>query len=467
MTPKEQTTEEHGQNQAERDAAGLQAGFGAMREASRAHPYPSAAERREWLKRLERTLLANQDALAETIDRDFGGRSRQEVLFSEVYVSLNAVRHARRFTKEWMQRRPRLLDWPLWPARAWVMPQPLGVVGIVAPWNYPLFLTIAPLAGALAAGNRVMIKPSEYTPATSELLSKLLTEALGDVVSVFQGDAGLGRAFTRLPFDHLLFTGSTAVGREVMRAASENLTPVTLELGGKSPAIVTASANVKRAAEDIVYGKLLNGGQTCIAPDYVLVERGRMEEFAAAALMALERYWPKRDYTSIINSRHRARLDGYLAEARARGVRAEARGDAVLLIDPPDDLAIMREEIFGPILPIKPYDGLDAAIAYVNSHERPLALYLFAAGSKTIERVARETVSGGLCVNDTLLHIAAEELPFGGVGASGMGHYHGREGFDTFSKLKPVFRRSWLGLGRTLRPPYGRMHEFLRRVLIG
>ena len=446
----------------------LEARFTAVRERARAHPYPAARERKDNLRKLERALVKNQEAIAAAVNRDFGGRSREEILFSEIYVSVNGVRHARQFLGEWMADRPRVLDWPLWPAHAWVMAQPLGVVGIVAPWNYPVFLTIAPLAGALAAGNHVMIKPSEHTPATAELLDRMFGEIFpSGLVSIVTGDAAVGQAFTRLPFDHLLFTGSTAVGREVMRAASENLTPVTLELGGKSPAIVAASAHVRRAAEDIVYGKLLNAGQTCIAPDYVLVDRDRTEEFVQAALTAIDRYWPRHDYTSVINQRHKARLAAYLEEARARGVRAESRGDAVLLVDPPEDLDVMREEIFGPILPVKPYGTLDEAIAWVNAHDRPLALYLFARDSRTIDRVTRETVSGGLCINDTLLHIAAEELPFGGVGASGMGHYHGREGFDTFSKLKPVFRRSWMGLGRTLRPPYGRMHELLRRVLIG
>jgi acyl-CoA reductase-like NAD-dependent aldehyde dehydrogenase len=446
----------------------LETRFRAVRDSARAHPYPPVGERKNHLKKLECALVANQDLLAAAVDRDFGGRCREEVLFSEVLVSLRAVRHARQHVREWMEERPRALDWPLWPARAWVMPQPLGVVGIVAPWNYPLFLTLAPLAGALAAGNHVIIKPSEYTPATSDLLARILGEAFPDgLVSVVTGGADVGRQFAGLPFDHLLFTGSTAVGREVMRAAGANLTPVTLELGGKSPAIVAQSANVERAAEDIVYGKLLNGGQTCIAPDYVLVERSHAAKFVRAALAAIDRYWPRHDYTSILNARHRERLAGYVEQARRRGVRTERRGDAVILVDPPEDLAVMREEIFGPVLPVKPYGGLDEAIACVNARERPLALYLFARDAQTIGRVTRETVSGGLCINDTLLHIAAQELPFGGVGASGMGHYHGREGFDTFSKLKPVFRRSWLGLGRALRPPYGRRHEWLRRLLIG
>ncbi len=446
----------------------LEERFRALREASRRAPYPTASERRQNLKKLDRIVAANQEAVAKAIDQDFGGRHKEEILFSEVYVSLNAVRHARKNVSEWMGERPRLLDWPLWPARASLMPQPLGLVGIIAPWNYPLFLTIAPLAGALAAGNRVLIKPSEYTPAFSELLERMMDEAFGgDPVAVVLGGPEIGRTFAELPFDHLLFTGSTAVGRDVMRAAAANLTPVTLELGGKSPALICESANLSRAAEDIIYGKLLNGGQTCIAPDYVLLPAAKLEQFIAAAQSAIHRYWPDGDFTSIINEKHRARIQSYIDEAAARGVKSVAAGRAVLLIDPPDDLAVMRDEIFGPVLPVKTYSGLDEALSFINSRDRPLAFYLFAKDSASIDRVTRETVSGALCINDTLVHIASEELPFGGIGASGMGQYHGREGFDTFSKLKPVFRRYAFGLGRSLRPPYGKMHELLRKVLIG
>jgi acyl-CoA reductase-like NAD-dependent aldehyde dehydrogenase len=289
------------------------------------------------------------------------------------------------------------------------------------------------------------------------------------------GDAAIGRAFAALPFNHLLFTGATAVGRDVMRAAAEHLTPVTLELGGKSPAIVAADANLDRAASDIVYGKLLNSGQTCIAPDYVLVPGASLRPFVEALRKAVKQYYPDARYTSIINEKHYLRLRGYLQEAAARGVETIALGSSpdgkrsiapTILINPPEDLKVMQEEIFGPILPLKTYDTIDQAIAYVNQHERPLALYLFTRSQQTIDRVITRTISGGVCVNDTLLHIAAEDLPFGGVGPSGMGHYHGQEGFDTFSKLKPVFRRRWLGLGRMLRPPHTRLHDWMRRILI-
>jgi acyl-CoA reductase-like NAD-dependent aldehyde dehydrogenase len=353
-----------------------------------------------------------------------------------------------------------------------VLPQALGVVGIIVPWNYPVFLSMAPLAGALAAGNRVMLKPSEYTPETSALLARIISETFSpDLVAVTLGDSTVGRAFAQLPFNHLLFTGATSVGRDVMRAAAEHLTPVTLELGGKSPALVAPDANLARAAADIVYGKLLNSGQTCIAPDYVLVPGASLRRFVEALRKAVERYYPDAQYTSIINGKQHQRLLGYLEEAAARGVETitlnATRGLApTILINPPDDLKVMREEIFGPILPLKTYDSIDQAITYVNQHERPLALYLFTRSQSTIDSVLTRTISGGVCINDTLLHIAAEDLPFGGVGASGMGHYHGQEGFDTFSKLKPVFRRRWLGLGRMLRPPHSRLHDWMRKILI-
>lgn len=456
--------------------ANLQNIFSGQRSAFADAPYPSATERRANLKPLLAAILARRDELASSIDQDFGGRARDEVLFSEIYVAVNAIRHARGHVHGWMAPRQRPVGWPLQPASAWVMPQPLGVVGIIVPWNYPVFLSMAPLAGAMAAGNRVMLKLSEYTPETSALLARLLAETFTpDFVAAATGDAAVGRSFASLPFDHLLFTGATAIGREVMRAAAENLTPVTLELGGKSPAIIAPGAHLTRAAADIVYGKLLNSGQTCIAPDYVLVHSESLRGFVEPLKKAIDRYYPAAEYTSIINDKHEQRLRGYLDEARARGVETISMGqppkggrrlEPTILIDPPEDLQVMREEIFGPILPLKAYQSLDDAIAYINDRPRPLVLYLFARDRRVIDRVLTHTISGGVCINDTLLHIADENLPFGGVGSSGMGHYHGLEGFDTFSKLKPIFRRHWLGLGRMLRPPHSRLHDWMERILI-
>lgn len=460
----------------------LEATFAKQRAAFRRNPYPEARLRREHLKRLECAVARAQDELARALDQDFGGRSKYEVLFSEILVSLNAIRHARKHTSEWMRARPRSLSWLLQPARACIMPQPLGVVGIIAPWNYPIFLCMAPLAGALAAGDRVMVKVSEFTPATSEAIANLIRNTFDpDHVSVATGDADAGRAFSSLPFDHLLFTGSTAVGREVMRAAAANLTPVTLELGGKSPAIVAPDGMVDTAAADIAYGKFLNAGQTCIAPDYAFVPREYLDAFVEALTRYIQRYWPdpvnNPDYTSVINDTHYGRLLSYIEEARERGADIIPVGSAsnapsrrlapTLVVNPADDSQIMRHENFGPVLPIKVYNSMDEVIAYINDHEHPLALYLFSESATTQSRILERTISGGVAVNETLVYIAAEELPFGGVGASGLGRYHGQEGFDTFSHLKPVFRRRFAGLSRTLRPPYRATHGLLRRILIG
>ncbi len=459
----------------------LAALFAAQRAAFAHHPFPGARERKQALTRLIDALLAHREPFAEAISQDFGGRARQEVMFSEIYVSLTSLRHARRHLSEWMEKRYRPVALPLQIAQAYVLPQPVGVVGIVVPWNYPVFLAMGPLTAALAAGNRVMLKPSEHAPRTSALLAATIAKTFPpDFVTVIEGDENAGKSFARLPFDHLLFTGSTAVGREVMRAASENLTPVTLELGGKSPAIVADDASLTRAAEDIIYGKLLNAGQTCIAPDYVLVAARRQREFVSALQAAVERLYPSslanRDYTCVIDERNYARLRGYVEEARRRGVSVVSLGPEpeagarhmapTLILDPPDDLAVMRDEIFGPVLPVKSFADVTEALDYINRRPRPLAIYLFTASGRLKERVLRETVSGGVCLNDTLLQVAAEDLPFGGAGASGMGHYHAQEGFDTFSKLKPVFERGSFGAGRMLRPPYSRLHTWMERLLI-
>ena len=361
------------------------------------------------------------------------------------------------------------------------MPQPVGIVGIVAPWNYPLFLTMGPIAGALAAGNRVMLKLPEFTPSTSSVLARMFSECFTpDLVTAVEGDAEVAKAFVRLPFDHLLFTGSTAVGRQVMRTAADNLTPVTLELGGKSPVLLAPDADFSAAAGSIAYGKFLNAGQTCIAPDYVLAPASRLEEWVAILRAEIEKQYPhataNRDYTSIINQKQFGRLEQYLAEAQAAGTRiiriegevaaANRRIPPTLVIDPADQLRLMQEEIFGPILPVKPYQTLDEAIQYINARPRPLALYLYTGSSQVRDEVLKRTVSGGVSINDTLLHIAVEDLPFGGIGPSGLGSYHGQAGFDTFSKLKAVFERRGFALGAMLRPPYGRLHDRMMRFLI-
>ncbi|WP_439860141.1 coniferyl aldehyde dehydrogenase [Pseudomonas sp. MBLB4136] len=447
----------------------LQASFARQRQAFAANPMPSAEQRIQWLKDLREVLLAQQDALVQAISADFGNRSADETLLAELMPSLHGIHYATQRLKKWMRPSRRRVALQFMPASAKVIYQPLGVVGIIVPWNYPLFLAMGPLVGALAAGNRVMIKMSESTPATSQLVKELLAQVFPeDLVSVALGEAEVGMAFSRLPFDHLLFTGATSVGRHVMRAAADNLTPVTLELGGKSPAIVSAEVPLRDAAERIAFGKTLNAGQTCVAPDYVLVPKERVEGFVEAYRAAVQGFYPQLadnpDYTAIINERQQQRLDGYLEDARSKGATvvplfAEAQGRRMphcLLLDVNDEMQVMQDEIFGPLLPIVPYEHIDDAFAYINLRPRPLALYYFGYDRGEQQRVLHETHSGGVCLNDTLLHVAQDDLPFGGIGPSGMGHYHGHEGFLTFSKAKGVLSKQRFNAARLIYPPYGK-----------
>ncbi|QXI38244.1 coniferyl aldehyde dehydrogenase [Pseudomonas xantholysinigenes] len=450
---------------------GLEAMFAAQRQAFVGNPMPPAAQRRQWLKSLREALVNEQEALIAAIDSDFSGRSRDETLIAELLPSVQGLRHAERHLQRWMRPSRRRVGLAFQPASAKVLYQPLGVVGVIVPWNYPLFLAIGPLAGALAAGNRVMLKLSEATPATGLLLKALLERVFpSDLVSVVLGEVEVGQAFSRLPFDHLLFTGATSVGRHVMQAAAHNLTPVTLELGGKSPAIVSADVPLDTAAERIAFGKLLNAGQTCVAPDYVLVPRPRLDAFADAYQRAVRRQFPRvtdnPDYTRIINPRQLQRLEHLLADARERGARVldlypdEPRQGRCLpphlLLEVNDGMQVMHEEIFGPLLPLVPYDSLDDALAYIKERPRPLALYYFGYDRDEQARLLRDSHSGGVCLNDTLLHVAQDDLPFGGIGPSGMGHYHGHEGFLTFSKAKAVLTKQRINAARLIYPPYGK-----------
>ncbi|MBN3727795.1 coniferyl aldehyde dehydrogenase [Burkholderia sp. Ac-20379] len=445
-------------------------------------PYPSWDARAGHLRALRTMLIDHADALAEAISADFGHRAKQEVLLSEIWMAKEEIDEALRHGKRWMRARRKPMNKWLMPARATVIPQPLGVIGIVVPWNYPVLLAAGPLICALAAGNRAIVKMSELTPRTSELFEVLISKTFSrDHVAVVNGDAEIGAAFSRLPFDHLLFTGSTQVGRHVMRAAADHLTPVTLELGGKSPAIVGPGARFDNAVDAIVAGKTLNAGQTCIAPDYVLVPRGKEAEFIARARARIAKLYPdftrNADYTSIISERHFARLDRLAAEAQAAGATLHPLTDAsadpalrrfapIAITGTPDASPLMQEEIFGPLLPIVPYDTLDQAIAYVNARPRPLALYLFEESRASIERVMHNTISGGVSINETLMHIACGTLPFGGVGASGMGAYHGYDGFVTFSKMKPVLTQSRLNARNLLSPPYGKRFAGLIKLML-
>ena len=447
----------------------LQAAFQRQRSAFAGNPLPSLEQRRQWLKALLELLRSEQQALIDAISADFSNRSADETLLAEIMPSLHGIHYASRRLGKWMKPSRRQVGLAFQPASARVLYQPLGVVGVIVPWNYPLYLAIGPLVGALAAGNRVMIKMSESTPATSQLVKDLLARVFPeDLVSVALGEAEVGMAFSKLPFDHLLFTGATSIGRHVMRAAAENLTPVTLELGGKSPAIVSADVPLEHAAERIAFGKTLNAGQTCVAPDYVLVPRDRVDGFVSAYRDVVQRFYPQLkdnpDYTAIINERQLARLNGYLQDAQAKGARIvpiypEAQGRRLpqsLVLDVNDDMKLMQDEIFGPLLPVVPYERLDDAFAYVNARPRPLALYYFGYDKREQQRVLHETHSGGVCLNDTLLHVAQDDMPFGGIGPSGMGHYHGHEGFLTFSKAKGVFIKQRFNAARLIYPPYGK-----------
>jgi len=462
----------------------LAAALGRQRRAFLDYGPLSAERRAEALDGLAGAILRHADAFAEAIRQDFGHRSVHETKLADLYPVVAGLRHARRHFRGWMKPRRRPIQWMFRPATGRIVYQPLGVVGIVSAWNYPVQLALAPLVGAISAGNRVMIKPSELTPRTSDLLERVLAEVFKpEEVTVAQGGPEVGEAFTSLRFDHLFFTGSTAVGRRVMRAAADNLVPVTLELGGKSPVVIAPDYPVQKAAERIAVGKLFNAGQTCMAPDYALVPRGREADFVEAFRTAVGRLYPtlaaNPDYSAIINSRHFERIGHLVADARERGAvvhEINPAGEALettarkvaptVLTGVPDEALAMREEIFGPVLPVVSYDGFEAACRYVISRPRPLAFYLFSNDRGTVARALDQVVAGGVAVNDTLLQCMQEELPFGGVGDSGMGAYHGEAGFRAFSHAKSVFHQSRLNGAGMTRPPYGsRMERLLALIL--
>ena len=438
-----------------------------QRAAFAAHPYPSADERRERLKRLRSAQRQHQDPLAEAMSEDYGGRSQFESKMSDVLGPVLEINHALGHLGRWMRSRRRSTELLFATNRAYVMYQPKGVVGIVAPWNFPVYLALGPLVAALAAGNRAMIKMSEYTPRTTEAVRALVTACFAeDEVAVFGGAVAAGQAFAATAFDHLVFTGSPAVGPQVMRAAAANLTPVTLELGGKSPAIVGPDADLGAAARAIAHGKAFNGGQTCVAPDYALVPRARVEAFAAAVAAAFRGFYPEvrgnADYTSVVNDRQHARLLDLIADARARGATVTVAGTIGpdrrlplhVVTGVRDDMRIAREEIFGPILPLVGYDTVEDALRYVAARPRPLALYPFGLDARTLATVLASTHSGGVTVNDWGWHVFNHDLPFGGTGTSGMGSYHGEEGFRELSHAKAVFRRHRLFPVGLFYPPY-------------
>ena len=465
--------------------AAMRTSFVRMHGLSRSEPPPSLAERRARLAALERVIRANQEAIADACNADFGARSRHETILADVFPTLAGLKHTRKHLASWAKPRRSAVHWAFQPGTAKVVPQPLGVIGIIAPWNYPVQLALSPLVCALAAGNRAILKPSELTPQVSALLAKMMADAFDpSVVTVVQGGVEVAEAFSRLPFDHILFTGSTRVGSIVMKAAAEHLTPVTLELGGKSPAVIHDSFPIELAAERVMAGKLLNAGQTCIAPDYVLVPQGKTAAFVQACQAVVAKTRPtlatNPDYTAIVNDRQYQRLQAWLADAAGKGAQivalnpaqedlpAEGRKIApTLVLNATDDMLLLQEEIFGPVLPVLEHAGTDDAIRYINNRPRPLALYYFDRNSERVRQVLDQTTSGGVTINDTLLHIAQEDLPFGGVGPAGMGAYHGLRGFDAMSHLKGVYHQSRFNGTFLMSPPYGTRLERLLKLLMG
>jgi coniferyl-aldehyde dehydrogenase len=458
--------------------------FHRLFDLSRSEPAATLEQRLDRLARLRAVVADNEARFEAAISADFGHRSSIETLFAESMFVLGEIKHTVKHLKKWVAPRRVATALQFMPAKNRLIPQPLGVVGIIAPWNYPLQLTLAPTVGAIAAGNRVMIKPSELVPRFSALLKELISAKFDASEIVVTGiEEEIAKSFASLPFDHLIFTGSTRVGRLVAEAAGRNLTPITLELGGKSPAIVDRSADLSEAAQRIAYGKLLNAGQTCIAPDYALVPEGEVQVFAdkvQASMRAMFGSSPdNKDYTSVVSDRHYARLESMVADAAAKGARilqaakpddpawkSRRKFPPTIVVGATADMTIMQEEIFGPLLPVIGYKDAKEPIAYINKHDRPLALYWFGKDEAARDEVLARTVSGGVTVNDCLFHFAQINQPMGGVGASGTGAYHGEWGFDTLSKLKPVFYRSPFNRLADLYPPYGgkiaRMEKLLR-----
>ncbi|HEX8222970.1 MAG TPA: coniferyl aldehyde dehydrogenase [Allosphingosinicella sp.] len=454
--------------------------FDAQHKASRQEPPADARLRRDRLERLRAVVAGNEAAFARAISDDFGVRSRTETELLEIVPTMSAIRHARRNVARWMRPERRRVDPLFQPASAHVRFEPLGVIGIISPWNYPLQLAFSPLVDALAAGNRAMLKPSELTPAFSELLRSAVADRFDEAeVAVVTGGVEVGQAFASLPFDHLLFTGSTAVGRSVYQAAAANLVPVTLELGGKSPVVVCPDYDLAKAARSVAFGKFVNAGQTCIAPDYVLVPEGKERDFAEAVMAQVRRSYPtiagNDDYSGLISERHRRRLADAIEAARAagaillvhedEGARDEGKIGPTLVLGASADSLFLSEEIFGPVLPILPYRDLDEAVAFIAARDRPLALYCFSNRGRDRERVLGGAISGGVTLNGTLLHVAQEHLPFGGVGPSGIGAYHGQEGFRRFSHARAVHKVGFVNVFERLGPPWGKMAAALGRRL--
>ncbi|WP_179952091.1 aldehyde dehydrogenase family protein [Marinicella rhabdoformis] len=423
------------------------------------------------LKKLARCIKQQQSKIIQAISEDFEHRSANETLLAEIMVSLEEIHHNIKHIDQWVKPQTRHSNWKFYPSKCAISPQPLGVVGIMAPWNYPFNLVMAPLAAAISAGNRVMIKPSEVTPKTSLLIHKIIADVFhDDEVYVVLGDVSVASAFSQLPLDHILFTGSTQVGKIIMRNAAEHLTPVTLELGGKSPVLIDDKYDLKAAAKSIVGGKWFNAGQTCIAPDYILIHKDRKKALINALTQQIKAAYPNitasKDYSHIVNSSHHNRLNKLLDGIAEDQIFAPLGTDApgrmmkpVVVDEPAADSPLMQEEIFGPILPIIAIDTIEDALQYVSRRARPLTLYLFSNHPRTIKKVREESISGSLAINDTLVQFAQEGLAFGGVGASGMGAYHGHQGFQAMSHMKSVYYQSRLNFNFMARAPFTKLKQ--------
>lgn len=438
---------------------------------------PSLAERKARLTKLRAATIKYRHRLEEAISSDFGHRSRHETDMLELMGVLQAIDYLKRNLRRFMKPERRHVEIIYRGGSAYIQYQPKGVIGIMAPWNYPVYLVMVPLATALAAGNRAMLKPSELTPQTSAVMQEMLAEIFpAEEVSMITGGPEIGAQFSGLAFDHLLFTGGTQIGRTVMKAASENLVPVTLELGGKSPTIMAHGHVNQQTMSSLTFGKLVNAGQTCVAPDYVLVHEDDAETFIRQFSATTTKLYPQGptspDYSSIINDRHYARLQGLIDDARSKGARVIEAGvnpqtakervrtlAPTLIMNVTDDMAVMQQEIFGPIMPIKTWRNMDDVIHYINARPRPLALYYFGARDTTCEKLLANTISGNVGINNTLMHVAQDDLPFGGVGPSGMGAYHGIEGFRSMSHGKGIFVQKRWNLPSLLRAPFGKMAD--------
>ena len=438
----------------------------------------SVETRKEWIDRCIALLIKYQNEIAEAISEDFGHRSTESSLLADVAGSIGSLKSAKENIKKWVKPEKRKVTpsiLGLLGAKLRLEYQPLGTVGVISPWNFPVTLTFGPLGSIFAAGNRAMIKPSEFTPKTSELMKKMFEEAFSEEeVAVFTGGPDLGEAFSSLPFDHLLFTGATSIAKHVMRAASENLVPVTLELGGKSPVIISKKSNFDVSVNRVMAGKTMNAGQICLAPDYVFIPKDKKEEFISQSKKVVTDMYPSLkdnpDYTSVINQRHYDRLQGYVEEAKEKGFevieinpsnedfsqQAHHKIPPTLIVDPDDSLSVMKEELFGPILSVTTYDSIKDTVDYINSKDRPLGLYYFGDDKEEMQNVLENTTSGGVTINDVVFHVGQDNAPFGGVGPSGTGSYHGVEGFKNFSHTKTIYTQSKFdGLFGLFRPPFG------------